>query len=36
MATAWPTETVRVAAQRMAGNDVGTLVVLEPMARAVP
>ena|SRR3990172_556711 len=30
MATAWPTETVRVAAQRMAENDVGTLVVLEP------
>ena len=30
MATAWPTETVRVVAQRMAENDVGTLVVLEP------
>jgi len=30
MATAWPNETVRVAAQRMAGNDVGTLVVVEP------
>lgn len=30
MATAWPKESVRVAAQRMAENDVGTLVVVDP------
>lgn len=30
MATAWPKESVRVAAQRMAEHDVGTLVVVDP------
>ena len=29
-ATAWPTETVRDAAERMSENDVGTLVVVDP------